>query len=316
MSAKPDVTVAIATRDRHDLLADLLESLREQSIAPGRFEVIVVNDGSTDGTADLLARELERGDLALKVIDRGGGGPAAARNAAWLAASAPVIAFTDDDCRATRDWLEAGLAAAGKHPGAIVQGRTEPRPDQLHLHSPFSRTQDIRGAGPLYETCNIFYPRDLLERVGGFAEDVFKMPAGEDTDLAWRALELGGTAVYAPDAIVQHAVLVDGPVGTLRHAVRWRTGMAVYARHPGLRRAHLRRGLFWSPTHEQFMLFALGLMLRRRSRLLALLLCRPYLVRLMKRRTGPLLAPYILLVDLVEIGSVAVGAARSRVLVI
>jgi hypothetical protein len=60
----------------------------------------------------------------------------------------------------------------------------------------------------------------------------------------------------------------------------------------------------------------LGLVVRRRSRLLALLLCRPYLTRLMKRRTGPLLAPYILLVDAVEIGSVAVGAARSRVLVI
>ena len=92
--------------------------------------------------------------------------------------------------------------------------------------------------------------------------------------------------------------------------------MAVYARHPGLRRAHLRRGVFWSHTHEQLLLFVVGLMLRRRSRMLALLLCRPYLTRLLKRRTGPLLAPYILLVDLVEIGSVTVGAARSRVLVI
>jgi GT2 family glycosyltransferase len=186
----------------------------------------------------------------------------------------------------------------------------------MHLRSPFSRTQEIRAVGPLYETCNIFYPRDLLERLEGFAEDLFKMPAGEDTDLAWRALARGAAAVYAPDALVHHAVLVDGPVGTLRHALRWRTGMTVYARHPGLRRAHLRRGLFWSPTHEQLVLFAVGVMLRRRSRLLALLLCRPYLTRLLWRRTGPLLAPYILLVDLVEIGSVATGAARSRVLVI
>jgi len=316
MSATPEVAVAVATRNRDRLLAELLASLREQTLAGDRFEVIVVNDGSTDETADVLARETERGDLALTVIDRGGGGPAAARNAAWSAARAPLVAFTDDDCTADPGWLEAGVAAARAHPGAIVQGRTEPRPDQLHLRSPFSRTQEIRAVGPLYETCNIFYPRDLLERLEGFAEDLFKMPAGEDTDLAWRALARGEAAVYASGALVHHAVLVDGPMGTLRHALRWRTGMAVYARHPGLRRAHLRRGLFWSPTHEQLVLFAVGLLLRRRSRLLALLLCRPYLTRLLKRRSGPLLAPYILLVDLVEVGSVAVGAARSRVLVI
>jgi hypothetical protein len=62
--------------------------------------------------------------------------------------------------------------------------------------------------------------------------------------------------------------------------------------------------------------FALGLALARRSKLLALLLCRPYLLRLVRRRSGPLLAPYIVVQDVVELGSVLVGAARSRVLVI
>lgn len=316
MPSIPQVSVAVATRNRRDLLAELLDSLRAQSLTSESFEVVVVDDGSTDGTDELLASQLERGGMALTVIRLEGEGPAAARNTAWSVARAPLVAFTDDDCIAAPGWLDAGLAAARTHPGAILQGRTEPRPDQLHLRSPFSRTQEIHAAGPLYETCNIFYPRSLLEDLGGFAEDIFRMPAGEDTDLAWRALAHGESAEYVPHALVYHAVLVDGPLGTLRHALRWRTGMAVYARHPGLRRSHLRHGVFWSPTHEQLLLFMLGLALRRRLRLAAALMCSPYVMRLAVRRTGPLLAPYILLVDLVEMGSVATGAFRNRVLVI
>jgi glycosyltransferase involved in cell wall biosynthesis len=316
MNPTPDVAVAVATRNRSALLAELLDSLRAQTLDGESFEVIVVNDGSTDDTAELLERERAEGGLDLTVIKRDGGGPAAGRNAAWRAARAPLVAFTDDDCVADPGWLEAGVRAARAHPETIVQGRTEPRPDQLHRRSPFSRTQDIHGAGPLFETCNIFYPRSLLQSLEGFAEDVFKLPAGEDTDLAWRALERGCSTEYEPSALVHHAVLVDGAFGTLRYALRWHAGIAVYARHPGLRTAHLTHRIFWSRTHEQLLLFALGLVIGRRSRLLGGLLCRPYLLRLVRRRTGPLLAPYLLLLDLLEMGSVVVGAIRNRVLVI
>ena len=58
------------------------------------------------------------------------GGPAAARNEGWRAAGAPLVAFTDDDCVATPVWLEEALRAAREEPGAIVQGRTEPDPDE------------------------------------------------------------------------------------------------------------------------------------------------------------------------------------------
>jgi glycosyltransferase involved in cell wall biosynthesis len=317
MARTPEVAVAVPTHNRHELLAQLLASLEEQSLPRSQFEVVVVDDGSSDGTPELLREESERGELELTTIRHDTpAGPAAARNAAWRAARAPLVAFTDDDCVATPEWLRAGLEAHRAHPGAVVQGRTAPRPDQLHRHSPFSRTQLIEGAGPLFETCNVFYPRELLERLDGFADDVYKLPAGEDTDLAWRALEQGATAEYAPEALVHHEVLVAGPVGMLKSALRWHTAIPVFARHPGLRRAHLRHGVFWSVTHEQLLLFAAGLALRRLPRPLRLLLCLPYLERLVRRRTGPLLAPYLIVLDLVEMGSVVSGAVRSRVLVL
>jgi len=317
MAGTPDVSVAVATRNRRDLLVQLLESLKAQTLPRESFEVVVVDDGSTDGTPELLARERDAGELQLQVIRRERAeGPAAARNDAWRAAGAPLVAFTDDDCTATPRWLEAGVAASRAEPGAIVQGRTDPRPDQLDRISPFSRTQIIHGVGPLYETCNIFYPRRLLEELDGFAADTYSMPAGEDTDLAWRALERGVEARYEPEALVHHAVLPAGPVGMLRSALRWHTAIPVFARHPELRRVHLHRGVFWSDVHEHLLRFLLGLVVARRSRLVALVLCRPYLIRLVRRRSGPLLAPYILLLDLVELASVLRGAARSRVLVV
>jgi GT2 family glycosyltransferase len=226
------------------------------------------------------------------------------------------VAFTDDDCTPTPGWLQGGLDACRSEPGAIVQGRTDPRPDQLHLISPFSRTMVIHAVGPLYETCNIFYPRELLEELGGFAGDTYALPAGEDTDLAWRALERGVSTRYEPSALVHHEVLVAGPVGMLRNAIRWHTAIPVFARHPALRREHLHRGIFWSNTHEHLLRFLLGLAVARRSRLLALVLARPYLIRLVRRRSGPLLAPYILLVDIVELAAVLRGSWRSRVLVV
>jgi glycosyltransferase involved in cell wall biosynthesis len=313
----PEISVVVATRDRVAMLAELLASLREQTLAPERFEVIVVDDGSRDDTALLLAREATSPRLRQVATGRRDSvGPAAARNAGWQAARAPVIAFTDDDCFAAPGWLEAGLAACRAEPGCAVQGRTQQRSDRRPGVGAFSRTQSITTPGPLYETCNMFYPRDLLLALGGFAAETYPVLGAEDTDLAWRALERGVTIRFAPAALVHHATLRVGPVGMLRHARRWEHAVPVFARHPALRREHLHRGVFWSRRHEDLLRFLMAAVVARRSRTLALLLARPYARRLVARRSGPLLAPFLLAVDLVEMCAVVRGAVRNRVLVV
>jgi GT2 family glycosyltransferase len=210
----PAVAVVVATRDRAARLAELLESLRGQTLARERFEVIVVDDGSRDGTAALLASADD-----VRVVTRAvGAGPAAARNEGWRVARASLVAFTDDDCVATPGWLEALVGACLARPGAIVQGRTAPREDERDRLGPFSRSLWVDG-GPYYQTCNIAYPRELLERLGGFDADAFPF-VGEDTDLAWRAIESGASVAYEPSAVVHHAVAVLGPLGALRFAFR------------------------------------------------------------------------------------------------
>lgn len=321
VSGTASVSVVVATHDRAERLGALLASLRRQTLPATDFEVLVVDDGSTDGTPSVLEREQSRGALALRTLRRPrAGGPAAARNDGWRAARAPLIAFTDDDCVAEPGWLDALAAAAHDHRGAVVQGRTEPNPVELDQWGTFSRSLAVRRKGPWYQTCNILYPRELLERLGGFDASAYSGPGGEDTDLAWRALELGRETVYVDEARVLHAVSHLGPVGKLRVAWRWTETMRVFARYPELRRTELKRRVFWKETHYLLLRVLVAALLPRRLRPVRQWLAFPYLRHLRDRGRheggGLLAAPYFTLHDLVELVAVVRGAVRYRVLVL
>lgn len=324
MSAGPQplVSVVFATRDRAERVGALLESLRAQTLGRDRFEVVAVDDGSSDRTPDVLRRAEEAGDLALRVLrHERSRGPAAARNAGWRAACGDLVAFTDDDCVAAAGWLEAGLSAWGGDPARIVQGRTDPHPEEAPAIGPFSRTLVIHRLGPHYQTCNVFYPRALLERVGGFDAQAFAGLSAEDADLAWRCLERGASARFAPEAQVFHAVHQLGPLGMLRVAWRWHEAVQAIARHPE-QRSTLTYRVFWQGTHYVLARAALGLLLPRRGPLAPLRfwclapLVPTYLRRGRARGGTPLLAPYFLLHDAVETAAILRGAVRYRTPVI
>jgi glycosyltransferase involved in cell wall biosynthesis len=321
MTPLPAVSVVVPTRDREERLRDLLSSLRGQSIGNDAFEVVVVDDCSSDSTSALL-KELQGGEIEVRWLRRSSPqGPGAARNAGWRMARAPIIAFTDDDCVATTDWLEAGLAACRAHPGCIIQGRTEPIPEEAARLDAFAYTVSVDRLGPQYETCNIFYPRDLLERHGDFDAAAFPAARGEDCDLAWRMIEAGVEPVFAPHALIQHAVHELGPFGQLRRAVGWGEVMLAFARHPGFRRARLHRGLYWEPQHRLVLRAAVGVALPRRLRHLRSWLVMPYVRNLLRHRVrdskrGPIIAPFLVLLDLVEVGAVVQGSLRHGTLVI
>jgi glycosyltransferase involved in cell wall biosynthesis len=311
-----EVSVVVATRNRASLLAKLLESLRAQTLDPARYEVIVVDDASDDGdTPALLEADQRRDGLELRVIRRpSGGSPGMARNDGWRAARGKLIAFTDDDCVATPGWLAAGIGMCTRHPGAIVQGRTDANPAELDREGPFSRTLRIQALGPYYQTCNIFYPRAVLEDLRGFDPPI---RFGEDADLAWRAFDAGVEAVFAEDALVYHTVSRLGPVGKLRLAARWTEYMAPYARHPELRSLVFTKRYFWRPSHYLLVRALLALALPRRRHFLRQWLAGPYIRHLAFDR-GPveqgsrMLAPFYALHDLIEVWAVARAAVRYR----
>ena len=318
--SSPEISVVVATHNRAERLHQLLESLRAQMLPRERFEVVVVDDGSRDGTRDVLATQARRDGLRLDVVHRArAAGPAVARNEGIARTCGRIVAFTDDDCLASPGWLEAVLAACAAHPGAIVQGRVAPRPDEAHLESPFARTLRVETLGPYFQTANISYPRELLERHGGFDQS-FTKPGGEDTDLAWRMRTVGVPAVFAEDALVLHAVSRIGVVGRLRVALRWSRSMHVYQRYPELRRTVFFRGIFWKWWHYALLRAALALVLPRRLRPLTIWLVGPYANFLIERGRyecgGARHAPFYLVEDLVEIGAMVSASIRSRMLVL
>lgn len=317
----PQASVVFATHNRARRLQELIAALRAQTVAAAAFEVVIVDDASTDETPAVLAAA-GNGDLRIRTIRHDlNRGPAAARNTGWRSSRAEFVVFTDDDCVPTPGWLEAALEAHRRQPDAIVQGRTDPRPDELDQLGAFARTLTVHQLGPFFQTCNVAYPRALLERLGGFDEHTFTVPGGEDADLAWSALTDGVPAVFAADAQTYHAVTRLGPLGHLRVAWRWTETMRIYARYPELRRANLLYGVFWKGTHYLLVRAMVGLLLPPRARLLANWLSWPYLAHLVGDRWrsdggSPLLAPYYALHDLVELVAVLRGAARYRVFVL
>jgi glycosyltransferase involved in cell wall biosynthesis len=320
---EPDVSVVIATRDRAARLQAALASLRAQTLSADRFEVVVVDDGSRDGTPAALAVEVERGELALHVLRRQDSrGSGAARNEGWRTASAPVVAFLDDDCEADPDWLEKGLRTWGGDTSRIVQGATSPIAEELDRMGPFSYTVDIPEMSDAFETCNIFYPRGLLEQLDGFDTAAFPGAQGEDADLAWRAKDLGAQPVFEPNARVRHAVVVLGPAGFLRRVWSWHRAMPLYKRHPELRRRRMVYRVFWSPSHVLVLRTWLALLLPWRWWLLPakFWLARWYLdYRLPHPRTqraSLATLAWFFVADSVEVAAALRGSLPNRTLVL
>jgi GT2 family glycosyltransferase len=320
----PVISVVVPTYQRAQHLPDLLAALDAQDLPAERYEAILVDNASTDGTAAVLtaARGALRMDLrVLRLIENRG--PARARNAGWRAARAPLVAFTDDDCLPEQGWLAA--LAAGLEDADVAQGRTEPDPAGLAGRGPFSHTVRIERLTERFETCNLGVRRSLLVGLGGFDES-FELCYGEDIDLGWRALDAGASVAFVPDALVRHLVTPSSYVAHLRATARREGLVQVVARHPRYRR-HLRAGLFADPGHPAVLGVLLGLatghVVRRRLGVgpaLAVLgaFAAPYVdhrVRvapLWKRRTWPVAVPAALAADLVEIAVLARASIRHR----
>jgi len=315
----PQVAVVIATHERETRLRFALEAIAAQTLDRDCFELIVVRAPQARGPFATAPEGLE-----VSFTAAAGAGPAAQRNHGWRAACAPLVAFTDDDCRPQPGWLEALLACSG--PGAIVQGRTRPDPDERHLLGGLARSMDVEGPSEWFPSCNIAYPRRLLERVGGFDES-FRSPWGEDTDLGLRASAAGAELRYAPEALVEHAVLSRSPLAAAADARRRRWLALVIARHPEQRRALYRR-VFANRAHAAV---AAGIAMAIGSRswpALAALAPVPFVAHNLAFNLGRGIGtpsgvarfaaqmPARLAIDLIEIAAALEGSVRHRSLVI
>jgi len=186
--------VIVATRDRAPFLRDCLNSLRAQSAA-GKFDVIVVDNGSRDETPAVIE---QAAPLARRVyVEDANRGKA--RNAGIAVAQAPIAIFCDDDTVAPREFVAAHLAAHGDALDRVVTGPIINVSDASHL-APVTAAHYSRA---YFCTCNASAPRTALQAVNGF-DEAFDLYGWEDTDLGVRLRAAGLRHVFAWDAYIYH----------------------------------------------------------------------------------------------------------------
>ena len=263
----PAVSVIVPARDAETTLARTLDALGAQRLDVP-YEVIVVDDGSRDATAEIVRAHSTVARLA---ATRGGEGPGAARDRGADEARAPVLAFTDADCFPTTDWLARGLAAL--EDVDLVQGAVEP--DPTAARTPFDRTVMVDRERGLYQTANLLVRRSVFDGVGGFHDWVLeedaarrrtrratedrrrgrarRTPIGEDTVFAWAARRQGARTAFAADAVVHHAVVPGALRDELEDRWHWGRDMpGLAARVPELRDTCFYRRVFFHRRTADF----------------------------------------------------------------
>lgn len=196
----PEISVIVPVRNGAGSIPPLLESLAAQTLARDRFEVIVVDNASTDGTGEIAAAH------GARVVHEPIANRSRARNRGVAHAMTRLYAFTDADCVASPAWLERLLDCAGGAPliAGDVQLRISDRPNAVERYEAmwrFGQRAWVTSQG-WAATANLLVHREAFEAIGGF--DPSWRHIGEDADFCLRARDAGYPLAFCADAVVQH----------------------------------------------------------------------------------------------------------------
>lgn len=211
MTGVPFVSVVVPTFNRVDRLRRVLDALGQQDYE-GRYEVVVISDGSTDGTDEMLADRSTDGNLV--VITQRNQGPAAARNAGLARAQGDLVLFVDDDVVVAPDVISSHVAAHRRaaRPSAVIGTMLNPPGvdllpwiawEQRMLYKQYRDMAEGNYAPTFrqFYTGNVSVPRSIVAEVGSF-DAAYRR--AEDVELAMRLAARGVAFVFEPCAVGYH----------------------------------------------------------------------------------------------------------------
>lgn len=255
--ANPAVSMVLCTRNRAPLLPKAVGSILEASRrAHGRVvELIVVDNGSSDGTASVVQGMAEDASIPMVVLSEPRAGLCRAKNAGVRAARGDIIVFTDDDCVLSPDYFEQVIRNFEADRGPVVRGGRVELGNAADL--PFTIKTDTcpqiydgnRHPAGFLHGCNMAVSRAVFQSVGLFDEEFgpgAAFRAAEDTEFVYRAFKKGIPVLYVPDIVVyhHHGRRAHAEISELYNLYQFGNG-ALHAKY-GLGDRLLLRNLYWN----------------------------------------------------------------------
>ncbi len=227
------VSIVVPAYNAEKPIVSCLEALLRQNFPPQDLEIIVVNDGSTDGTMALI------GQFPVRSLFQTNQGPAAARNRGAAAAQGEFLLFTDADCVPEPGWTAAMIAPFRDSRVVAVKGAYRTRQTalvarfaQIEFEERFAMLASLASID-MVDTYAAAYRREIFLQLHGF-DTRFPVANNEDTELSYRMAAHGMKMVFAPQAIVYH---LRHPDSLARYArLKFSRGywrMIVYKQYPG-----------------------------------------------------------------------------------
>lgn len=215
MSKLPSVSIMIPTYNRKSVLVEALLSLNKIDYPKNLFEVVVINDGSTDGTQEVVETIREKLHYDFKFFNEKRGGISHAKNVAIKKSRGEIIVSTDDDCLFEKTWIKKLIAPLNNPQFGAVGGPDRAIRNENILaksidfaFSSFIGSGGIHGRflkvklGHVYPPgCNMAFRREVVKKIGFFDEN---LAPGEDTDYNHRIEKAGFKLSHVPSAFVWH----------------------------------------------------------------------------------------------------------------
>jgi glycosyltransferase involved in cell wall biosynthesis len=250
------ISVVVCTHNRAEKLGHLLDSFAHMHVPGGTpWELVVVDNNSTDNTAQVLEAFAAKATLPLRRCFEARPGLAVAHNRALDMVKGDIIAFTDDDCRVAPDWLAVIAREFGSDPQlCLLGGRVElfnPADRPITIRTGRERldlTADNKALGILIG-CNLAFRRVTAEKLGRFDPRFGAggtLPSGDDFDFVYRFVRAGVRIVYSPDLAVlhDHGRATDAQVVALQQNYLQGRG-GVYAKYALRGDRNMQRLAFW-----------------------------------------------------------------------
>lgn len=200
MDYLPKVSVVVPALNEEARIGGCIEALKNQNYPSSKVEIIVVDNNSTDRTADYVR------SLGVTCLFERKQNAEAARNTGVRGSSGEILAFTDADCRPTKDWLR--FAVAKLHSADLVAGHIKfsfaaKTPTVWEMYDAVFNLQHVQSVGErgIAFTANLLVRRHVFDELGGFPEDCF---GGGDLLLTRKATSDGKTLVFEPEATIIH----------------------------------------------------------------------------------------------------------------